>query len=101
MFRGNDNEISTQDANALEVLDVKTKKHSKRVMHYTDLLCNELSLSKKDIENIKKATLLHDIGKLAVPKELLQKSKNLNKDEYNKMKQHASFTYQLISNQMQ
>lgn len=63
--------------------------HSRQVTSYSVLIARKLGLANEQIERIRKASLLHDIGKLGVPDAILLKPGRLTKEEYNTIKQHS------------
>lgn len=54
-------------------------------------------MSERDLNYLVTAALLHDLGKLAIPKEILNKPGRLTPDEYQLMKTHSTRSYQLLS----
>ncbi len=75
--------------NALESKDPYTKGHTKRVCDYSLILARKMDLSDQEIDKIKKAALLHDLGKIAIPDEILHKKGRLSDDEFNIIKSHT------------
>ena len=84
------NETVLAIARAVDAKDVNTSQHSKRVSEYSVLIGEELGLGKEECENLRKAALLHDIGKIAVPDGVLNKPAPLNEKEYEIMKTHVT-----------
>lgn len=74
---------------ALRNYDEWSYQHSIRVNHYAMKIGGCLGLSEKMMENLNEASLLHDIGKLAMPISILDKPGKLTEQEYVIMKQHA------------
>ena len=68
--------------------DRRTRGHSERVRVYTDMIAEELKLTEADRYRLRWAALLHDIGKLAVPPEVLNKRERLSDEEWAAMQQH-------------
>lgn len=83
-------EISTSLSGAIEAKDTYTKGHSNAVSVFSEKLAKALKLSNKEIKNIKLGALLHDVGKIGIPENILRKSDNLNDEEWNIMKQHPT-----------
>lgn len=81
--------------NLLDSLDVFTRKHSVDVATITCNLCKKLHLSKGFTEYCTICAFLHDIGKLFIPSEILQKPGVLTDEEYATMKQHTTLGYKL------
>jgi putative nucleotidyltransferase with HDIG domain len=83
-----------------QVVDSKspyTKGHSERVTLFTDLIAEELGLSVEHRRWLKRAALLHDIGKLGVSNTILDKPGKLDADEWVAMKSHAAQTETILS----
>ncbi|MGH9341660.1 MAG: HD domain-containing phosphohydrolase [Acidobacteriota bacterium] len=74
---------------AIDEKDPYTKGHSERVTRYAVAVAEELELSREEVENVRVAALLHDVGKIGVPDEILQKPDKLNPQEFEIMKQHT------------
>ena len=73
---------------AIDAKDHYTHGHSKNVMEYSVAIAKELGLSKDEIETIRFAGLLHDIGKIGIPEVILQKKNSLTDDEFNMISSH-------------
>ena len=73
---------------AIEAKDHTTHKHLRRVRVYAVAIAQELGLSEDEIEALRAAALLHDIGKLAVPEHIINKPGRLTPEEFEKMKIH-------------
>ena len=73
---------------AIEAKDHTTHTHLQRVRTYAVAVAKELSLSEDQIEALRAAALLHDIGKLAVPEQIINKPGRLTPEEFEKMKVH-------------
>lgn len=73
---------------AIEAKDHTTHTHLQRVRTYAVELAKELSLGEEQIEALRAAALLHDIGKLAVPEQIINKPGKLTPEEFEKMKVH-------------
>ncbi len=63
--------------------------HSLRVAEFSTVVAHALKLSETQIRDIKRASLLHDIGKIGVPEEILLKPTCLSPNEYDRVKRHA------------
>lgn len=79
----------TTIANTIDAKDEYTKGHSKRVSEYSAAIARELGCSEKEIQDISSIALLHDIGKIGVPDNVLNKPGKLTQEEYQLMKQHT------------
>jgi len=73
---------------AIEAKDHTTHDHLKRVQVYAVEVARELGLSEAELEALRAASLLHDIGKLAVPEHIISKPGRLTREEFEKMKIH-------------
>ena len=81
--------------NALDSLDVFTRKHCENVAAITCRLCEYLHCSKGFTEYCTICAFLHDIGKLFIPPEILQKPSKLTDEEYNVIKTHTTIGYEM------
>ena len=77
-------------ANLLEDKDPYTKGHSERVSHYATLIARELGLSEDEVSNVSDCALMHDIGKLGIRYEDLNKVDPLTEAEYEMFKSHTT-----------
>ncbi|MHB8983783.1 MAG: GAF and HD-GYP domain-containing protein, partial [Carboxydocellales bacterium] len=82
--------------NALEARDPHTKGHSERVARYALLIGKELKLSDSQLQNLRFAGILHDIGKIGVPETILHKASQLTLEEYSQMKMHTYYGRQIL-----
>ena len=73
---------------AIEAKDQTTHDHLRRVRIYAMEIGKELGLSEDELEALRAAALLHDIGKLAVPEHIISKPGKLTPEEFEKMKIH-------------
>lgn len=76
--------------NALEFKDAYTSGHSERVTEFAVLLSKEMNLAQEDIENIRQASILHDIGKIGISETILTKKGRLTDEEFATIKLHPS-----------
>lgn len=83
-------------ADAIEANDVYTKGHCERVTKYALQIADEMNISKKDMLNLQYASLLHDIGKIGIPNNILNKPDRLTDEEYEIIKKHPSIGYKII-----
>lgn len=75
-------------AMAIEAKDQTTHDHLSRVQCYALAIGHEMGLSSSELEALRAASLLHDIGKLAVPEHIISKPGKLTRDEFEKLKVH-------------
>ena len=90
------NETILAIAKAVDAKDENTSQHSMRVSEYSVLLARELGFSEEECENLRKAALLHDIGKIGIPDRILNKPARLDDDEYAIMKSHVTRGAQIL-----
>lgn len=84
-------------AKAAEYRDPETGAHILRMAHYSQLIAREMGLSEADQQLILEAAPMHDIGKVGIADKILLKPGRLNPDEFEIMKQHAVYGYELLS----
>jgi putative nucleotidyltransferase with HDIG domain len=75
---------------AIQVRDHYTEEHSRRVTELSVHIAKEIGLSPKEVEKIRIASLLHDIGKISIPDKVLLKPGRLTNEEYEIIKQHPA-----------
>lgn len=74
---------------SMDTRDPLTKEHSERIAHYASLVAKELGLADDEIEGIKMAALLHDVGMCGIADQILHKPGKFTDYEYETMKNHA------------
>jgi putative nucleotidyltransferase with HDIG domain len=80
----------------VEAKDFYTDKHMKDIAEYSVEIAKKMDLSEKDIEDIRKAALLHDLGKVSVPDSILLKEGKLSAYEMEIIKKHPSTGARMI-----
>lgn len=83
-------------AASIDARDKITLGHSNRVRLYSELIAKQLGLNKDVTSIISKAAMLHDIGKIGIRDAVLQKKGALTKEEYEHIKEHVKFTYDIL-----
>lgn len=83
-------------ARALELRDRETEGHSRRVADLTVQLARAIGVPERDIAHIRRGALLHDIGKIVVPDNILFKTGPLDEEEWQVMKQHPEHGAKLL-----
>ncbi len=83
-------------ANSIDLRDPYVMEHSRNVSRYAVLIARELGLPEEQVETVRKAGLLHDIGKLGIPESVLFKPARLTNHEYELVKRHAEIGAELI-----
>lgn len=81
---------------AIDVMDRYTEGHAQRVSAYSERLARRLGLPPADVDTISTAALLHDVGKLGVPSEVIRKRGTLNPDEQALMRQHPVHSAKIL-----
>ncbi|MCX7926755.1 MAG: CHASE2 domain-containing protein [Candidatus Omnitrophica bacterium] len=89
-------EVILSLVNALEARDPYTQGHSTRVMHYALSLADRLGWSKQEKEKLRKAALLHDLGKIGIPDSILHKKERLTDEEYDFIKKHEIIAIRIL-----
>src|SRR5207249_6399810 len=84
-------------ARAIDAKDQTTQMHIRRVQLYAADLAKAAGLSEPEIQGVKTAALLHDIGKLAVPEHILSKPGPLTQEEFQKVRVHPQVGAEIIA----
>ena len=84
-------------ANAVDARDRYTRGHSNRVSHISEAMCRVMRLPEPEIEKIKWAGLLHDVGKIGIRDNILLKEGPLDRDERVLMNQHPSIGAEIVA----
>ena len=85
-------------AELVEAQSRETGQHVKRVAAYTEILCHAMGLSEEETWKVSVASMMHDVGKIGVPREILHKPGRLTDDEFSEVKQHVDYGYKLLEN---
>lgn len=83
---------------ALDLRDRETEGHTQRVTDMAIKLAEAMGITEHDLVNIRRGALLHDIGKMGVPDDILLKPDKLTEQEWEHMRMHAVYAYNLLSN---
>ncbi|HEY3294344.1 MAG TPA: HD domain-containing phosphohydrolase [bacterium] len=81
---------------AIEAKDPYTRGHSERVYYYCSIMADVLSLPDSSRQDLKIASVLHDLGKIGIPDSILQKTGFLSADEKRTMASHTTFTEEIL-----
>jgi len=84
-------------ARAIDAKDQNTQTHIRRVQTYAARMAKAVGLSTSEIQCVKTAALLHDIGKLAVPEHILSKPGPLTQEEFQKIRIHPEVGAEIIA----
>jgi putative two-component system response regulator len=85
-------------ASALEMRDPYTAGHQRHVAELTVAIARDMSVPDYDIKGLRLASLIHDIGKIQVPSEILSKPGKLTEFEYGLIKTHSQAGYDIMKN---
>jgi response regulator RpfG family c-di-GMP phosphodiesterase len=80
----------------VELRDPYTAGHQQRVAKIADAIARELDLPETQIEGINLASVVHDVGKIGVPGEILSKPGKLSDPEFSLIKQHPELGYEIL-----
>ncbi|MBR4329160.1 MAG: HD domain-containing protein, partial [Candidatus Riflebacteria bacterium] len=83
-------------ATAIDAKDPYTRGHSRRVTLYSVAIAEQLGLSPKEIENIRYAGLLHDVGKIGISDSIIRKPGRLTDEEYGIIKTHPAIGARIL-----
>lgn len=89
-------EVTEAFARTIDMKDKYTNGHSLRVAKYTAMLAEELGCDEDTIEKYYNIALLHDIGKIGIPEEVLNKPGKLTDEEFAIIKSHTSLGYNVL-----
>lgn len=82
---------------ALELHDGESRAHAHRVTELTLILARELSISDPELTYIRYGALLHDVGKIGVPGNILKKQESLTPEDWVIIKKHPQYALELLS----
>jgi len=80
----------------VETRDPYTAGHQEGVANFATAIAREMGLKNDSIEAIRISSLVHDIGKISIPSEILNKPSRLNEIEYNLVKNHSQLGYEIL-----
>ena len=89
-------EITYISASIAELKSKETGQHLRRVSEFCYLLCKFLGKDEAECEKVKIASVLHDIGKVGIPDDILNKPEKLNAQEWIIMKTHSKLGYDML-----
>lgn len=84
-------------SHALDLRDKETEGHSQRVTKITVHLAEAIGMQPEELVHIRRGALLHDIGKIGVPDQILHKTGPLTEEELKSMRQHPIYSYEMLS----
>ncbi|HOO76220.1 MAG TPA: HD domain-containing phosphohydrolase, partial [Tepiditoga sp.] len=80
----------------IEFHDEYTKGHSENVAHFSRLMARNMNFDEDKINEIYWSAIIHDVGKLFIDKNILNKPNRLTKDEFNEIKKHPVYAYNIL-----
>jgi diguanylate cyclase (GGDEF)-like protein/putative nucleotidyltransferase with HDIG domain len=86
----------TSLAYAIDAKDQYTQGHSQKVSAYAALLAEAIGLSEAEVEELRLGAVLHDVGKVAILEQILNKNGPLNPEEWETMKTHVTYGAKLL-----
>ncbi len=89
-------EVVEAFARVIDMKDKYTRGHSIRVAHYTAMLAKEMGRDEDTCEKYYNIALLHDIGKIGIPEEVLNKPGKLNDEEFATIKSHSALGFDTL-----
>jgi len=89
--------ITIAVANMVEIRDPYTAGHQRQVAHIAGAIARELALPEDDIKGIEVASTIHDIGKIAVPSEILTRPGRLTRAEFEIIKSHSQAGHDIVA----
>ncbi|MFW6026121.1 MAG: HD-GYP domain-containing protein [Candidatus Woesearchaeota archaeon] len=89
--------IASVMANLIDRISPFTSRHSSGVATIAAMLTHELGFNELEQRAMRIAGLFHDLGKLIIPAEIIEKEEKLNDDEYMIIKQHPYYSYRLLT----
>jgi len=92
------NETILTIAQAVDAKDERTSQHSARVSEYSVMIAKRMGFNDKACENLRKIAILHDIGKIGIPDQVLNKPARLTDEEYAIMKSHVTRGAEILKN---
>jgi response regulator RpfG family c-di-GMP phosphodiesterase len=90
------NDLLRGMVSALDLRDSETQWHSRRVGRYARRLAEEMGISGRDLDDIERGSMLHDIGKIGVRDAVLLKPGPLDADEWVEMKRHPALGHEIL-----
>jgi len=82
---------------ALELRDRETEGHTRRVAELTLLLADKINIPQDQRIHMERGALLHDVGKMGIPDDILRKPGKLTSQEWEIMKHHPLYAYNILS----
>jgi diguanylate cyclase (GGDEF)-like protein/PAS domain S-box-containing protein/putative nucleotidyltransferase with HDIG domain len=84
-------------AKSIELRDRRTKEHCDRMVEYAEKIAQRMGMNEQEVDNVRRAAMLHDIGKLGISDAILLKPGKLTPEEYEIVKKHPVIGADIIS----
>ena len=91
-------EVIVSLAEITESKSEQTGQHIRRVSEYSKILARQMGMPQEKVENLRLASTMHDLGKLMIPSEILDKPGRLTDEEFAEIKKHPGFGEHLLHN---
>lgn len=88
--------IITSLATMIEAESQETGWHVKRVSEYTAILCRAVGMSDEETSNVSLAAMMHDVGKILIPREIIEKPGKLTDEEFAVIKRHVIYGKRML-----
>ncbi|MEZ5449160.1 MAG: HD domain-containing protein [Thiolinea sp.] len=96
-IRKREEDIAIKLVSLTSFRDEETGAHVRRIGLYASVLAKALGWKQTEVDNIRVAAPMHDIGKIGIPDSILRKAGSLNDEEFNLMKQHTVIGFSMLS----
>lgn len=94
----NQESVITSLSEMIEAQSQETGQHVKRVCEYTKILCRALDMDENKTWMVGTAAMMHDVGKIMIPKEIIEKPGKLTEEEFNIIKRHVVYGKRMLEN---
>lgn len=84
-------------AKSIELRDRRTREHCDRMVEYAEKMARHIGMNEQEVDNVRRAAMLHDIGKLGISDAILLKPGKLTPEEYEVVKKHPVIGADIIS----
>jgi diguanylate cyclase (GGDEF)-like protein/PAS domain S-box-containing protein/putative nucleotidyltransferase with HDIG domain len=84
-------------AKSIELRDRRTREHCDRMVEYAEKMAQRVGMNEQEVDNVRRAAMLHDIGKLGISDAILLKPGKLTPEEYEAVKKHPVIGADIIS----
>lgn len=82
---------------ALDLRDKKTEGHSQRIAEMTVKIASTMGISDAELIHVRRGVLLHDVGKMGIPDNILQKPDPLTDEEWAIIRKHPTYAHEMLS----